>query len=421
MKRMMQALCLSVGLMLGTTALAERIQLSPGVLRQLNQAQQAMAEDNYAQAAKILQQLSSHTLSKPAQAYTLQFRGNLALARQQETAALQHFAAAHALKALSGADQRRLLHTVAQLQMGQEQWRKGIASLEQWMQQVRTQGGQHESIRAEDYLLLAQGYSQRAQWSRVVKPVQTAIRLKGRAPEDWYRLQLAAHFQLKQWKGATAVLQLLVNRYPQQARYWEQLASVYQLRDRHSDALTTLRAAWLAGKFSQERHYTWLAQLMVQQGLPQRAAELLDDAMSRQQLSRTLKHERLLAQTQLQAKLYPQGRATLQRIAKRQPDYATWRQIAYLDMQLKHWDAMQRSIGEAVALKPDAADLYLLDGIADVNRARYERARQRFNKAREFEATRAQAQRWLNYLDQVSNSVASREAPTTEGPLTARS
>ncbi len=404
MIRMMRwfCFCLSLGLLISTGALAETVSLSPGVLQQLNQAQQAMAEENYPQAEKVLKALAEQELSKPARAYTLQFRGNLALVQQQSKAALQHFAEAYALDALPQADQRRLLHTVAQLQMGQEQWRKGIASLEQWMQQVRTQGGQHESIRAEDYLLLAQGYSQLEQWSKVIQPVKTAIKMKGRAPEDWYRLQLAAHFQLKQWKGATAVLELLVNRYPQQARYWEQLASVYQIRDRHADALATLRAAWVAGKFSEERQYTWLVQLMLQQGLPQRAAELLDEAMNRQQVQRTLKHERLLAQTQLQAKLYSAGRGTLERIARRKPDYKTWRQLAYLDMQLKHWDAMQRSIAQAVALKPEAADLYLLSGIADVNRSHYDQARASFIRASEHEATRAQAQSWLNYLDQVT-------------------
>ncbi len=394
--------CLSLGVLISTGALAETVSLSPGVLQQLNQAQQAMAEENYPQAEKVLKALAEQELSKPARAYALQFRGNLALVQQQPKAALQHFAEAYALDALPQADQRRLLHTVAQLQMGQEQWRKGITSLEQWMQQVRTQGEQHESIRAEDYLLLAQGYSQLEQWSQVIQPVKTAIKLKGRAPEDWYRLQLAAHFQLKQWKGATAVLELLVNRYPQQARYWEQLASVYQIRDRHADALATLRAAWVAGKFSEERQYTWLVQLMLQQGLPQRAAELLDEAMNRQQVQRTLKHERLLAQTQLQAKLYSAGRGTLERIARRKPDYKTWRQLAYLDMQLKHWDAMQRSIAQAVALKPEAADLYLLSGIADVNRSHYDQARASFIRASEHEATRAQAQSWLNYLDQVT-------------------
>ncbi|GAA0788267.1 hypothetical protein [Marinobacterium sediminicola] len=406
MKRMMRSLCLSVGLpvwlIFSAGAMAETVQLSPGVLQQLSQAQQALAEGNYPQAEKVLKALSALELSKPARAYTLQFRGSLALVQQQSQAALQHFAAAYALDALPQADQRRLLHTVAQLQMGQEQWRKGVASLQQWMQQVRAQGGQSENIRAEDYLMLAQGYSRLDQWSRVIQPVRTAIQMKGRAPEDWYRLQLAAHFQLKQWKGATSVLELLVNCYPQKARYWEQLASVYQIRDRHADALSTLRAAWLAGQFSQEHQYIWLAQMLLQQGLPQRAAELLDEAMTKQQVKRTLKHERLLAQTQLQAKLYTAGRATLHRIAQRKPDYQTWRQLAYLDMQLKHWDAMKRSIDQAVVLKPDAADLFLLSGIADVNRSNYDQARASFIRAHKHDATRAQAQSWLNYLDQVA-------------------
>lgn len=381
---------------------AETLTLPPNVLMQLNAAQQAMSEEKYAQADAVLKTLLGQELSAPAKAYVLQFQGNLSLVRQQQAAALKHFAAAYALKALPAADQRRLLHTVAQLQLAEEQWRKGVESMRSWMQQVRSQGGTTEQIRAEDYLMLAQGHSRLEQWAQVVDPVRTAIRMKGHAPEDWYRLQLAAYFELKQWKGATAVLELLVNRYPQQERYWEQLASVYQIRDHHAEALATLRAAWLAGKFSKERQYIWLTQMFLQQGLPQRAAELLQDAMARQQVEASLKHERLLAQTQLQAKLYNEGRSTLARIAQRKPDYQTWRQLAYLDMQLRHWDAMKRSIDQAVALKPDAAELYLLSGIADINRSHYDQARSSFVKASEHDKTRVQAQNWLNYLDQVT-------------------
>lgn len=401
MKRIITVLPLL--LLLSLTARAETVSLSPAVLQQLNAVQQAMAKEEHARAGQLLDKLSQRELSAPARAYVLQFQGNLALQRQQQARALDAFRQAYELNALPAVDQRRLLHTVAQLQLSREQWREGARSLLQWMREMKAAGAGGQ-IRADDYLLLAQGYSQQERWQQVISPIKTAIRLKGRAPEDWYRLQLAAHFQLKQWKGATSVLELLVSRYPQKARYWEQLASVYQIRDRHGDALATLRAAWLGGKFNSERQYVWLAQLMLQQGLPQRAAELLDEAMDRGQVSRTLKHERLLAQTQLQAKMYGAGRGTLERIAQRRPDYKTWRQLAYLDMQLKHWDAMKRSIDRAVALQPDAADLYLLGGIADINRLHYDQARSSFVKARNHASTRDQAQNWLNYLDQVQES-----------------
>ncbi|MBP0048750.1 hypothetical protein H9C73_08365 [Marinobacterium sp. AK62] len=412
---MLKQFWLSLLMLLSTTAAAETVRLPPAVLSGLNQAQAAMAEAQYDKAEQALSGLAKKELSPPAQAYLLQFRGNLALTRKQDKAALDYFGGAYELNALPAQSQRSLLHTLAQLQLSQEHWHAGVQSLSRWMQQVREKGQADETIRANDYLLLAQGYAQLEQWAQVVKPVATAIAMKGQAPEDWYRLQLAAHFQLKQWKGATAVLELLVSRYPQRERYWEQLASVYQIRDRHTDALATLRAAWAGGKFTRERQYVWLAQLLLQQGLPQRAAELLAEAMQTKQLTRTLKHERLLAQTQLQARLYEQGRATLARIAQRQPDFKTWRQIAYLDMRLQQWGAMKRSIDQAVSLKPDAAELYLLSGIADVKRADYPQARRSFKKASAFDDTRTQAESWLNYLNQVTGEVAeARHASVTE-------
>jgi len=401
MKRMITLLPLL--LLLGLTGIvrAETVSISPFVLQQLNAAQQAMAQEQYGKAAELLDKLAQQDLSPPGKAYTHQFRGNLALQRKREAEALKQFQAAWELDALTDHDQRRLLHIVAQLQLTLDQWQKGTASLERWMQHVKTAGVADKEIRADDYLLLAQGYSQQEQWRKVVEPIKTAIRMKGRAPEDWYRLQLAAHFQLKQWQGATAVLELLTERYPQKSGYWEQLASVYQIRERHADALATLRAAWIGGHLQKERQYIWLVQLMMQQGVPQRAAEVLQQSLQVGKVRDTLKHQRLLAQAQLDAKLYEQGRNTLQRIAERKPDYDTWRQLAYLELQLKRWSDMKRSIDQAVALKPDAADLLLLRGIADINRAEYEQARSSFERASAHSGTRDQAKSWLNYLEQV--------------------
>lgn len=401
MKYVNNLLSLLLLLSLAGSGRAETLTISPFVLQQLNAAQQAMAEEQYGKAAEVLDKLEQQELGPVGKAYMHQFRGNLALLRKREADALKQFQAAWEQNALTDHDQRRLLHTVAQLQLTLEQWKKGTASLERWMQQVEQAGKTAEEVRADDYLLLAQGYSQQERWREVVEPIKTAIGMKGRAPEEWYRLQLAAYFHLKQWRGATAVLELLTERYPQKSQYWEQLAGVYRIRDRHADALATLRAAWIGGHLQKEHQHIQLVQLMIQQGVPQRAAELLQQSLQAGKVGDTLKHQRLLAQAQLDAKLYEQGRDTLQRIAQRKSDYDTWRQLAYLELKLKRWSDMKRSIDQAVALKPDAADLLLLRGIADINRAEYEQARSSFERASAYSGTRDQAQSWLNYLKQL--------------------
>lgn len=394
--------CLALLVCLVPMAQANTVALPPVVLAQLNVIQRAMANDDYPRAQRLLEQLAARDLNPSAEAYVLQFQGNLALAQANETQALGHFARAHALAALPPADQRRLLHTVAQLQLHQARWADGVLSLERWMAEVRAANTEAESIRPEDYLMLAQGQSQLERWLQVVEPARTAIRLKGQAPEDWYRLQLAAHIHLEQWSEASGLLEHLVNRFPEQNLYWEQLASAYQSDGRTSKALATLRSAWLAGRFSRESQYLWLVQLFLAEGVPDRAAVVLETAMAQGQVPRSLRHERLLGQAQIQARRYQDGRETLERIARRKPDYATWRQLAYLDLHLKQWTALKARIEKAMALNPDAADLLILSGIADAHHERYDSARVTFQRAREHEATRGQAEAWLNYLEQVA-------------------
>ena len=49
----------------------------------------------------------------------------------------------------------------------------------------------------------------------------------GKAPESWYLLKMAAHYELKQYKLATEVLTALVDRYPEKKKYWTQLGHAH--------------------------------------------------------------------------------------------------------------------------------------------------------------------------------------------------
>ena len=66
------------------------------------------------------------------------------------------------------------------------------------------------------------------QYREAIPAVDNAIKLSaGKAPESWYLLKMAAHYELKQYKPATEVLTALVDRYPEKKKYWTQLSAMH--------------------------------------------------------------------------------------------------------------------------------------------------------------------------------------------------
>ena len=103
-------------------------------------------------------------------------------------------------------------------------------------------------------------------------------------PDAWYQVQLVAHWRLKQFKQATDLLKVLVTRQPENAFFWQQLAYGYQQQNDDKSVLVTLRGAYVKGVLQSDKYVRWLAQLLIQEGSPQRAVEIIRESLTAKRL-----------------------------------------------------------------------------------------------------------------------------------------
>lgn len=170
------------------------------------------------------------------------------------------------------------LLTLAQLNMIQANYQKGIDLILQWMEEV-------ETVTAQSWSLLGSAYYQTGNFKKSMSSMETAIQMaeeEGYKPkEDWYNIMAACIGELKLEIGEKKALlqqldiyEILVNLYPKKL-YFIQLAGTYGQLEREKDYMITLKAAHAKDFLDRESEYLALAQLLLVNQNPYWAAKVL--------------------------------------------------------------------------------------------------------------------------------------------------
>jgi len=378
--------------------------LTPAEYKQLTAVQKLIAEEQWKQARTSLHALKEAMTRPYPNALRLQTLGQVELQLDRYPQALNAFRSAYELQVLDESQQLQLLHLRGQLQLSQENWKKGAALLEQWLLDVAA-SEQPDKVKADDYLWLAQAYSQQELWRKTIDRIRTAIKMRPDAPENWHQLELAGHLNRKDWKSALVVLRRLVQINPVKESYWSQIASLQLQLKRNRQALATLRIAYELGYLKKGSNQKLLAQLMLQHQMPYQAAQLLDQAMKAKRIKRSERNLRMVASAWSQAREQERALDTLLVLAKRKPTATLLGRIARLQVHQKQWSAAEKTLKKALKLKAKNPErLLLLQGIARVRMEQLDAARRSFTQAQQYADARGVAESWLQYLTQIQQS-----------------
>lgn len=357
----------------------------------------------WAKAHQALKQ-ANKALKRPyPQALRLQTLGQVYLAEEHYPQALDALTAAYKLEALPKNQQLDLLYLRAQLLLNQQRWRQGSEALEAWLRAMRVANA--KKITAQVYLWLAQAYSQQNDWKKSVQSIQKAISMRRNPPESWYQLQLAGLLNLQHWSSAIDVLSILIVLQPDSERYWQQKASLQLQKGWSSQALATLRLAYLRGVLSKPGNQKLFVQLLLQQQMPFQAAQVLQNAFAGNTLPRSSEHLALLSNALLQAKEQKSALAILQQQAKQKASVELLTRIAQVQLSLQQYGNAEQTISRALALKPKRPErLLVLQGMSRIELDKLTEAKQSFELAGQHKQTEQMSLRWLDYLKQLDQA-----------------
>ena len=293
------------------------------------------------------------------------------------------------------------LYTVAQLYFLQENWKKGIDTLNTWMSVTDTPS-------TNAYVLLANGYFQLKDYDKSLSNIQIAIdreEAAGKVPkEQWYNLARFIHFDRDNFRAALDILEILIMYYPKK-QYWVQASHLYGEEKDEARQLAMLEATYEQNLLDRSQDIVLLSQLYLQAEVPFPAARAMEKGLADDIVEKESKNYELAGVAWRQAQEVTKSLPMLEAAASKSEKGELYARLGnvYLDVDKNKEavEALKRGLDRGGVKRPDQARLAL--GMAYFNLGDFNAARRAFREARKDKRARSYADQWLKYITSEEN------------------
>lgn len=195
------------------------------------------------------------------------------------------------LNALSEKSKLRTQRMLGELYLQMERFDRATQLLGAWLKATP-----ETDVKPEDYYLVASAYAQAHQFAEALPLAKQAVdKVPAPGPkEEWLKLLLALHFELKQDREVLAVLERLAAAFPAKKAYRLQIVETHRALEQDDQALAAMERAYQDKLLDEEKDFTNLAQLYIDREQPLKAAQLLDVKMADGGVTRSADNLRLL-------------------------------------------------------------------------------------------------------------------------------
>jgi len=375
--------------------------------KQLNAIYEDVGEEHYDQAYEDLQKMLGRAgRDNYLQAVLNQALAQVEWARGNYAPSLRYFEQAVDLDVLPDATHFALMYQIAQLYFMNDQYEQALDRLELWFCKAP-----EEKISATAYVLQAAILARKEDYRATLEAIDKAIAMDPEPQEQWYRLKLAAHFELKQYPEAAETLEVMITRWSESRAYWLQLAQVRIQLNQDDMALAVLALAHRKNLLTEQSDITLLCSLYSHSDLPYKAAEILEGAIIDGIVPADQKHWTQVADAWYAAEELEKALQAYGEAGKAAEDGHIDLRRAYLLVDLERWqgalDTLDRALQKGGLDDRKTGEAYLLRGMAWFNLGNYDKAGADWGRAGRHEKSREAAGQWMNHLQEEQRRRAS--------------
>jgi tetratricopeptide (TPR) repeat protein len=258
-------------------------------------------------------------------------------------------------------------------------------------------------------MLFAQIYYQDKNYKSSLEYVNKAVDLafsKDETPkENWFILQRANYYELKQPKDVVTVIENLV-KYYDKPKYWVQLGGMYGEVGYEDKQLAVMESAYQAGYLTSSQDIITLVQLYRFHDVPYKAAELLSKAIDNGTVPAEEKYLDMLAQSYIAAKSDDRAIPVL---IKASVISETGKFDAFLAQSYLNTEKWSLAIQSAKkAIKRGGVDrignMHLVIGMSNFNLKKFDQSLKAFSQAEKIAQTTKTAKQWYKYVEREQHS-----------------
>ncbi|MEM9305532.1 MAG: tetratricopeptide repeat protein [Pseudomonadota bacterium] len=367
------------------------------VYKKLSEAQTAAEADDMATAREMIAEVQEmRNLSGYETAQIYNFQAFIAYSSEDYPGAIRAYQTVLEQEDVPEAMYNQTLFSLAQLHFAVEDYAGAERYLRQWM-------GVVPEPTADSYILLAQAIYSQERYADALQPMEEGIALARandiEVKEQWLLLLRVLHYEMENYPKVAEILEELIRRFPKK-QYWLQLSGVYGELEQPERRLITLEIAYRQGLFDKEQEYMNLAQLLMQQEIPYRGAQVLEDGISKGVIEKTYKNMRVLGQAYLMAQEEEKAVDPLSEAAARSSDGDLDLQLANIYLNLEQFADAEASARNAIEKETDReGDAWFMVGMALFSQEKLGDAQRAFEQATKDRDNRAAASQWITYIE----------------------
>ena len=187
--------------------------------------------------------------------------------------------------------------------------------------------------------------------------------------------------------------------YPK-PQYWVQLAAVYSELNMPMKELSALETAYDKGMLTKESELVNLAQALLAQEIPYKAAMVLSKGLEAETIKPTARHLSLLGDAWMLAKEYDKAITAMGKAADISQAGNDFYKLAQIHTERQEWDLALKQVNKALAAgnvsQPHNA--HILKGLVLFNLNDLNAARSSFELAQQSAEGAKTAEQWLRYI-----------------------
>ena len=224
--------------------------------------------------------------------------------------------------ALDNNNHYQLMYMLAGLQLQEEQYAEGLATLERFMTETKTQD-------PEVFALKGQGLYQAERFAEAIPALKQAIEASPEPKDNWQQLLMASYAEIGQSGEALTMAETIAARKPGDKKAQMNLAGVYLQADKYEQAAAVLEKLRASGQLTEEKDYRQLyATYANMDGREKEVIGVINDGVSKGVLKPDHQTYLALAQSYYYSEQIPQAIEAWQKAAPLAKDGETYLNLA---------------------------------------------------------------------------------------------
>ena len=385
-----------------------KLDISEKGQKKIQGAYDALDEEDFAKAEKLLTEANSGKASKYEKALALQGLSQIAYERDDVAKAIELNEQAIALNALDNTSHFNLMYQVAQMYLMDEKYEEALTAIDKYMKESGA------TNKAEAWALKGNALYRLDRFPEAGEAMKKAISLSPKPNDQWNQMLIATYYEGDNFAEAAKAAEDVLAKNPSDKKTRQQLSSIYLEMEQNDKAIKLLEDAYAQGQLSDEKDLKQLYQLYNYVERPADAARISNEGLTKGVLTKNADTYKGLGDAYaLQSEKEEDGSAAYKEAVRKatdaygesvklepNPEVAMTR--GHLLVEIEDWANAKSALTAAIAagnLKR-MGEAYILLGNAESELGNDAAAKAVYQKALGYPSTKAMAESWLKSIGQ---------------------